>query len=375
MQAAEPPAQELRISADSHMGEPPDLWERELPARFRSRALQFDERPFETNHHLRAGCWDPHERLKDLALDGVCAEVLYPTLAVRAWLIDDLELQEAHLRVYNDWMIDFCSVAPHRYWGLGMVSLWNVDNAIEEMRRFMKADLRRVDIWIAPPRELPYSSERYEPFWAAAQDLGASLNMHINGRAEARPRDPAAIPLHSINGHKFDAMDSLLHIIGSGVLERYPRLQVAVAETGAGWAPFWLQEADHYTMSRRTTLPMPPSEYFKRQVACTFISDAVGAYLLRDFGRDNVMWSNDYPHPACTWPDSHILIILIPEDLGDLPSETCEKVVWRTAARIYNGGEAPAPPDPPGDRAEVERWLEDHRDFGASARPKHRVGA
>ena len=103
-------------------------------------------------------------------------------------------------------------------------------------------------------------------------------------------------------------MNSLLHIIGSGVLERYPLLNVAVAEAGAGWAPFWLQEADHYTMSRRTILPMPPSEYFKRQVFCAFISDAVGAYLLHDFGQDNFMWSNDYPHPACTWPDSHILI-------------------------------------------------------------------
>ena len=360
--------QELRISADAHMGEPPDLWERELPAKFKDRALQFDEIPFETNHHLRAGCWDPHERLKDLAMDGISAEVLYPTLAVRAWLIDDHELEEAHLRVYNDWMIDFCSVAPHRYWGLGMVSLWNVEHAIDEMRRFIKAGLRGVDIWIAPPESLPYSSERYEPFWAAAQELGATVNMHINGRAETRERDPAAIPIHSINGHKFDAMNSLLHIIGSGVLERYPLLNVAVAEAGAGWAPFWLQEADHYTMSRRTILPMPPSEYFKRQVFCAFISDAVGAYLLHDFGQDNFMWSNDYPHPACTWPDSHILI---PDELGHLPSNVLEKVVWRTAAKVYNNGEPPAPPDPPGDRAEIDRWLEHHQDFGASARPKH----
>ena len=233
------------------------------------------------------------------------------------------------------------------------------------------AGLRGVDIWIAPPEALPYSHERYEPFWAAAQDAGATINMHINGRAESRPRDPASIPVHSINGHKLDAMNSLLHIIASGVLERYPRLQVAVAEAGAGWAPFWLQEADHYVMSRRAAIPMPPSEYFKRQVYCTFISDAVGAYLLRDFGQDNVMWSNDYPHPACTWPDSEMLIA---DDLGALPDDVREKVVWRTAARVYNNGEPPAPPDPAGDRAEVEEWLLSHQDFGASARPKHRVG-
>ncbi|MCY4582937.1 MAG: hypothetical protein OXE50_09125, partial [Chloroflexi bacterium] len=79
---------------------------------------------------------------------------------------------------------------------------------------------------------------------------------------------------------------------------------------------------------------------------------------------------NDYPHPACTWPDSDALI---PDELGGLPREVREKVVWRTAADVYNNGEPPALPDAPGDRAEIERWLVDHRNFGASARPKHRM--
>ena len=370
MSADAAPTAELRISADSHMGEPPDLWERELPARMRDRALRPSERVYEGNHLLREGCWDPHARLRDLAVDGVSAEVLYPTLAVPAWLIDDLELQEAHLRVYNDWLIDFCRVAPHRFWGLGMLSLWNVDHAVEEMRRVMREGLRGVDVWIAPPESLPYSHERYEPFWKAAQELGATVNMHINGRAEPRPRDPEGIPLHSINGHKADAMNALLHIIGSGVLERYPELNVAVAEAGAGWAPFWLQEADYYLMSRRPNLPMPPSFYFHRQVFVTFISDAVGARLLHHFAQDNILWSNDYPHPACTWPDS---AQLIEEDLGALPPDTREKVVWRTAARVYNHAQPPAPPDPPPNRADIDLWLTTHPNFGASARPKHRT--
>ena len=89
-------AKEQRISADSHFGEPPDLWEQRLPARFRDRALRFPKITlYETNHHLRAGAWDPHERLKDLALDGVSAEVLYPTLGLSIFSLDDAALQEA----------------------------------------------------------------------------------------------------------------------------------------------------------------------------------------------------------------------------------------------------------------------------------------
>ena len=76
------------ISADSHMAEPLDLWETRLPQTFRDRALRFPKlKLYETNHHLRAGGWDPDERLKDLAFDGISAEVLYPTLAKQAWLL------------------------------------------------------------------------------------------------------------------------------------------------------------------------------------------------------------------------------------------------------------------------------------------------
>src|SRR5207247_4277882 len=133
------------------------------------------------------GGWDAHERLKDMAVDGVAAEVLYTTKGNQVWHPDDLDLEEACCQIYNDFMIDFCSVSPDRLWGLGLVSLYNIDHAIAEMQRFMKAGLRGAAIWIAAPESLPYSSDHYERFWAAAQDIEVPLAMHINARAEKRP--------------------------------------------------------------------------------------------------------------------------------------------------------------------------------------------
>jgi len=222
------------------MAEPPDLWEKNLPERFRDRAPRWPNITlYESNHHLRAGGWDPHERLKDQAVDHVAAEVLYPTQGVQTWLVGDVELEEACIRVYNDWMIDFCSVSPERLWGLGMISLWDIDHAIAELQRIKKAGLRGASMWIAPPDDMQYSSDRYERFWATAQDLDIPLSMHINARAKARPSDGMGLrQLHSVNGHKFDAMNALGHLIASGVMERYPRLQFAIAECGVGWIPF-----------------------------------------------------------------------------------------------------------------------------------------
>jgi predicted TIM-barrel fold metal-dependent hydrolase len=355
------------------MGEPPDLWETRLPEKFRDRAPRFPHVAlYESNHHLRGGCWDPHDRLADLAIDGISAEVLFPTLGVQSWLVDDPELERACIRVYNDWMIEFCNVAPERYWGLAMISLWDIDEAVKELDRCHNAGLRGASIWLVPPAELPYASDHYERFWDAAQSLEMPVNMHINARATPRKPNPGEEKLrqmHSVNGHKIDAMNALGQIIGSGVLERYPRLKVAVAETGVGWIPFWLQEFDYYSnrANTRHLLPAPPSTYFRRQVYATFISDGVGAQLVSDFGKDNFMWSNDYPHPACIWPDS---TIVIEEDLGHLAPDVRTRIICDNAAGLYNRGKLPPPADEPGDRGEIERWLEGHQDFGASSRLK-----
>jgi predicted TIM-barrel fold metal-dependent hydrolase len=360
----------LLISADSHMAEPPDLWEKNLPAKLRDRAPRFpDVRQLETPMDLRAGGWDPHERLKDMAVDGVAAEVLYTTKGNAVWHPDDLELEEACVRVYNDFLIDFCKVAPERLWGLGLVSLYDIEHAIAELERIKLGGLKGAAIWIAAPESLPYSSEHYERFWAAAQDMEMPLGMHINARYTRRATDPGGLrQLHSVNGHKFDGMSSLGQIIASGVMERYPRLQVAVAEIGIGWIPFWLQELDYYTAAR-TNLPRPPSEYFRRQVTSTFISDAVGGVLLREYDwlQDVAVWSSDYPHIATVWPDS---TEIMQADLGHLPADVQEKVIWRNAARVFNHGQPPVPADeaPEDYAADVRLWVQKTGAFGWMSR-------
>jgi predicted TIM-barrel fold metal-dependent hydrolase len=121
---------EQRISADSHMIEPPELWEKRLPAALRDRSPCFPNR---AKSPVRAGGWDPYERLKDQAYDRISAEVLYPSRGNAAWVIGNPELEEACCRVYNDWMIEFCSVAPQRFWGLAIISLWNIDHAVKNL--------------------------------------------------------------------------------------------------------------------------------------------------------------------------------------------------------------------------------------------------
>ena len=369
----------LVISSDSHMAEPPDLWEKNLPIQYRDRAPKFPNvKLYESHQHLRAGGWDPRERLVDMAYDGISAEVLYPTLGYFMWLVDGDDLKEACIKVYNDWMIDFCNVSLERFWGLGMMPLHDIDLAIKELARCKEAGLKGGAIYIAPPEALPYTDKYYEPFWAAAEEMDMPLAMHINARAENRPPNTGGLAwLHSVNGHKFDAMSSLAQIIGAGVLERHPKLQIQVAEVGFGWVPFWLQEFDYYAATR-APLPRDASEYFKRNIACAFISDGVGCYLLDDYDEFNAMWSNDYPHPASIWPDSRRII---EGDVGHLSPEKQAEALHGVCARVYNHGQLPSPVTPPSTEISeaIRSWTETHEGFGQDSRlnngpVQHRAG-
>jgi len=166
-------------------------------------------------------------------------------------------------------------------------------------------------------------------------------------------------------------MESLGRIIGAGVLERYARLQISIAEVGVGWIPFWLQEMDYYT-AFRSELPKPPSEYFRRQVTSTFIGDAVGGQLLARYPvlQDISLWSADYPHRATIWPDSRVLM---KKDLGHLSRDIIRKVTVTNVCRVFNEGKMPQPAGKadPGYEAAVRLWVKDHPQFGLISRERN----
>ena len=364
--------QELRISADSHVSEPPDLWRTRLPARFRDldQVGRLTERiRLGRGTHYRAGGWDVDERLRDMAADGVAAEVLYPTVANAIYRLVEPgaaghELAEACSQAYNDWMIEYCGEAPDRLWGLAHLSLWDVDAAVRELERCKRAGLVGATIWVVPPEDLPFTSLHYERFWDAAEQLRMPIGMHVNAgfteRIEPAASDPEQRLRRLSYGHKLVAMQTMTDFIISGVLERHPDLRLVLAEFDVGWIPFWLEDLDRKS-SRNTNidgdaldLPLHASEYFSRQVYGTFMQDGVGGYLLQRWGADNFLWGNDYPHPGGVWPFSDDTIELT---LGHLDERTRAKVVSGNTAELY-GMPAPAPMprlDPP-DMAEVETY-------------------
>lgn len=360
------------ISADSHMLEPGDLWVERLPAKYRDNAprVYWDEEKNglyfgcdgvpptpaaalfaagKTDQELpdayqasldsaRPGGWDPVERLKDMAIDGVIADVLYTSLGFNLFWLTDGPFQEACFQVYNDWLADFCSYDPQRFVGLGLISLYDVDHAVAELERIRGKGLRGAMIWASPPEEMSFFGTYHDKFWAAAQDLDMPISLHILTGFGSESRGFATNQNRFLRVMNLPAeiQRSLAQIIFGGTLERFPRLKIVSAENDIGWLPYFLYRADRgwkrFRYVDETPLTMLPSEYFQRNIWATFIDDPVGVEAYRRIGADNIMWSNDYPHQASCWPHS---LEVIERDFTGVPEEDKLKICRDNAAKLY----------------------------------------
>jgi predicted TIM-barrel fold metal-dependent hydrolase len=146
------------ISADSHVMEPEDLWIRSLPQGLKEKYPKF---PARNSPGEKPGGWNPRARIDEMEIDGVSAEVLYPTLGLRLFALEDAELQEACFRIANDWLIEYCQAVPGRLVGIPMISLYNIKNGIRELELCKKEGLVGCLIWQVPPEHLSFTNEYY----------------------------------------------------------------------------------------------------------------------------------------------------------------------------------------------------------------------
>ena len=132
---------------------------------------------------------------------------------------------------------------------------------------------------------------------------------------------------------------SLAEMIYSGVLERFPRLQVGAVEFELGWIPHFLDRIDFNYNQRglkgtvRFKNDMLPSDFWYRNCFAGFQEDSLGIKERHVIGVDNLLWGSDYPHTESTWPRSREII----EDiLAECTEEEKTKIAGGNSARVYN---------------------------------------
>jgi len=267
----------------------------------------------------------------------VQAEVIYTSMGMPLYGLDDVDLRTACFRAYNDWAVEYCSHNPKRLMPLGLITLEDIAAGVQELQRIAKQGMKGAMIWAEPPDDRPYSHADYEPFWAAAQDLNMPLSLHIlTARGGTGANQAGRNFLLSLANLHHQIERSISVLVFGGVLEKFPRLKIVSAENDVGWMAYFMYRLD--TVQHRLgalgglKLPERASEYIKRQVYATFIADPVFVDSLHRYGPDNIMWSSDYPHTAATFPRSQEIVA---KRFSSLPEEQRRKIVHDTAAKVY----------------------------------------
>ncbi|WP_375502482.1 amidohydrolase family protein [uncultured Jatrophihabitans sp.] len=229
----------------------------------------------------------------------------------------------------NGHILDLVALEPRRLVGLATVSLQHAALAVDQLRRAFTAGMRGVQISTSVAgREL--SDRSLDPFWAAAEELGAFVFIHPWG-CSLGPR-LATSYLGNIVGNPTETTLALTHLVFGAVFDRFPRLRVCGAH-GGGYFPHYLGRADHAYQVRpeSRTMSRPPSEYLDRIWVDSLVYEAdILTALVKVLGAEHVVLGSDYPF------DMGVLDPLDRLDAAGLPPADRDAIAGGTAARLLD---------------------------------------
>jgi predicted TIM-barrel fold metal-dependent hydrolase len=286
-------------------------------------------------------------RYRDSARDGVDGSIVFPNRGLTAYATPDVTFSTAMANAWNRWAWEIFGDHNDTFAPIPMIVPGDMDTALAEIGWAAAAGFKGL---LLPCRPIPgavqdrkhqWNNPMYDPLWSAIADTGLPAVFHVATGGDPRAASGnGGAAINFVMGAAMQVMEPLTYILASGVLERHPTLRVVVVEAGVSWLPWLLTELDHavlkHHMWSRPDLDDPPSEYFRRQCAASFIEEDPRALrFVEDFGlSDNILWSNDYPHQEGSWPHSPESI----ERQFQLVSEgTRRKALGENAARLFGG--------------------------------------
>jgi len=395
------------VDVDSHVIEPPDLWSARLPSKYadiQPRVEHIPSRgedywligdiPAATAWSLAAAGWHEHlpshprvfsevpdtmwsasGRVRALDEHGVAAQVLYPNIlgfSINTLLsVGSSDFHLACVQAYNDFISEWAAEAPGRFVPVMSLPFWSVDESVAEIERCAAAGHKGV-LFAGEPKKggFPRLRDRHwDPIWAAAQAHELSINFHVgfgsipaNRSSKDKARQAGGVDQMMAAARAADSMDgpqmqlvkfttlglmgnaeTIVELICSGILDRFPSLKFVSVESGFGYIPYLLETMDWQFLNTGAQHANPdrllPSEYFRRQIYGSFWFEHESLVRLIDLYPDNVMFETDFPHPTCLAPGpvsyTDSARNVIEQNLSSLSDDLLRKILHDNAATLY----------------------------------------
>jgi predicted TIM-barrel fold metal-dependent hydrolase len=373
------------IDSDMHIIEPVDLWQRYIDPGFRGvapigtansasdlnlihpdgrlwgrdplRAMATGRAPGQNSKQVEER-YRPHAdrgysnevQLEAMDIEGIDVAVIYPSRGLHALGEPDMDptLAAAVARAYNDWLFDFCQADPQRLLGAGMISVFNIDDAVAESRRAVK-ELGFSSVFLRPNmvHNRPWHDPYYEPLWDELEDLGVPLGFHeaiFTGLPQVGWQFGQNFMLRHTFCHPVEQMLCVASFAGAGIFEHHPNLKVAFLEGNCSWLPFFLWRLDEHWEQQGDVwapeLKMAPSEYFMRQGYASVEADEEPVkYAIDWMPNKNLVFSTDYPHGDSKYPHAVDRFLRLGDSdkeqkLG-VSDEDKRRILWDNCAELY----------------------------------------
>ena len=377
------------FDADSHVVEPRDVWEHYLDPEYRTLGKQalwreqgkhdaylkvngkmfrdtmnpniprhaiwrpgmtweeVGELDPDVRHPAIAGASDAKARLEDMDAMGVDQTFLYPTWFAEGFhLVEDPDVAWALARAYNDWIADFCAVAPDRLFAAAMIPLQSIDFTLAELDRinerscFRGAFIRPMFLegrYFTHPyfeplfeeleqRELVAavhpSAGLWNPEWTSHGPFMEKVKNRLeegftssggpsaggtsgpemgfkSGQQIGHPIAPILAPW--LDNHLFVASA----LIGFAAMQRYPNMKVVMAHGKASW----MEEVIEKMEASTRTIPLsyhypirtdPEVMWEEGFVLLGFDAEERLVGKLPDVFAEKVTWGSRYPHHDTT---------------------------------------------------------------------------
>ena len=246
----------ILVSVDDHLCEPPDMFDAHLPAKWRDEApriLHTDKgddvwtfngsiipniglnavagRPKEeygieptSFDEIRPGCYNVHERVKDMSAGGVLGSMCFPSFPGFAGRLFAAHPDKAFaadlIRAYNDWHIgEWCGSYPGRFIPMALPMIWSVEECAAEVRRVAELGCHSMTFTENPvPLGEPSFHDTYwDPLWEALVDCDTVLAIHLGSSGQlvvSAPDAPMDVMIH------MQPMNTSIAAVGPAVVDR-----------------------------------------------------------------------------------------------------------------------------------------------------------
>ena len=289
------------------------------------------------------GCYDPAARVVDMDIDGVQAELLFPSFPKFAGTmfqnVKDPELALLCTKAWNDYVHEeWVTPYPDRFIPVGILPYWDVEASIAELWRLAARGVRAISF---PENPVPlghpsFHTDHWDRLFDVFEEVDAVASMHFGTSGQVKltaPEAPMAV-MSALMGT--NSMYTVCDLLFSPVFHRHPNFKVAVAEGGIGWMP-WLLERVEYTWERHrfyqnVNQTVRPAELFEKHIWGCFITDHYGVENRHKIGVHKITWEADYPHSDSYWPNSRKIVS---EMLHEVPDDEVRQIVETNARELY----------------------------------------